>query len=282
VTSPHLGPAAPLREFVIKPSTGWVSINWRELWEARELLYYLVLRDVKVRYKQTVLGVAWAVLQPLFTMFVFTIIFGRFAKIPSDGLPYSVFVFAGLLPWTFFSSNISQASMSLMNQQSLLTKIYLPRLFIPASAVGSGLVDLLVSFVVFALLMAVYRVPVGVGMLAVPVLIALTAAASLGVGLILAAVTVTYRDFRYVVPFLIQSWMYLSPVIYPVSLVPDQWQLLLALNPMAGIIDAFRSALFGLPWNVSTLTVSSLSSLALLGYGLYYFRKTERSFADVA
>ena len=274
--------ATSLRELVIEPRPGWIAINWHELWEARELLYFLVLRDVKVRYKQTVLGVAWAVLQPVFTMLVFTIIFGQFAKIPSDGLPYSIFVFAGLLPWTFFSSNISQASMSLMNQQSLLTKIYLPRLFIPASAVGSGLVDLFVSFVVFGALMLYYGVPVGVGALALPFLVALTAAASLGVGLILAAVTVTYRDFRYVVPFLIQSWMYLSPVIYPVSMVPDKWQPLLALNPMAGIIDAFRSALFGLPWTVTTLCVSSASALVLLGYGLFYFRKTERVFADVA
>ena len=272
----------PVRELVIKPRSGWIPIDWRELWEARELLYFLVLRDVKVRYKQTVLGVAWAVLQPFFTMIVFTVIFGRFAKIPSDGLPYAVFVFAGLLPWTFFSNNISQASMSLMNQQSLLTKIYLPRLFVPASAIGSGIVDLMVSFVVFAGLMLYYGVGVGPRVLVVPFLIALTAAASLGVGLALAALIVTYRDFRYVVPFLVQSWMYLSPVIYPVSMVPEKWQPLLALNPMAGIIDAFRSALLGSPWNLSTLAVSSLSSLVLLAYGLFYFRKTERRFADVA
>ena len=148
------------RILVIRPRSGWIAIDWRELWEARELLYFLVLRDVKVRYKQTVLGVAWAVLQPGFTMIVFTIIFGRFAKIPSDGIPYAVFVFAGLLPWTFFSNNISQASMSLMNQQSLLTKIYLPRVFVPASAIGSGLVDLLVSLMVFGVLLAWYGVPV--------------------------------------------------------------------------------------------------------------------------
>ena len=267
---------------MIRPRVGWIAVDWRELWVSRELLYFLVLRDVKVRYKQTVLGVAWAVLQPLFTMFVFTIIFGRFAKIPSDGMPYAVFVFAGLLPWTFFSNNISQASQSLLNQQSLLTKIYLPRLYIPASAIGSGLIDLLVSFVVFAMLMVYYGVPVGPGLLALPVLVALTAAASLGIGLILAALIVTYRDFRYVVPFLVQSWLYLSPVIYPVSIVPAKYQWLLALNPMAGIIDAFRSALLGLPWNLPTLAVSTLSSVAFLTYGLFYFRKTERSFADVA
>ena len=271
-----------VRRLVIRPRSGWIAIDWRELWESRELLYFLVLRDVKVRYKQTVLGVAWAVLQPLFTMLIFTLIFGRFAKIPSDGVPYALFVFAGLLPWTFFSNNISQASMSLMNQQTLLTKIYLPRLFIPSSSIGSGLIDLLVSFGVFALLMIYYGVGLGPGVLAVPFLVLMTAAASLGIGLWLAALIVTYRDFRYVVPFLVQSWLYLSPVIYPVSMVPPKWQPLLAINPMAGIIDGFRSALLGLPWNYTTIGISSASSLVLLAFGLGYFRKTERSFADVA
>lgn len=275
-------PDHELRRLVIRPRSGWISIDWRELWESRELLYFLVLRDVKVRYKQTVLGVAWAVLQPLFTMLIFTLIFGRFAKIPSDGVPYALFVFAGLLPWTFFSTNISQASMSLMNQQSLLTKIYLPRLFIPSSSIGSGLIDLLVSFGVFTLLMFYYGVGLGPGALAVPFLVLMTAAASLGIGLWLSALIVTYRDFRYVVPFLVQSWMYLSPVIYPVSMVPAKWQPLLAINPMAGIIDGFRSALLGLPWNYTTLGISSVSSIVFLAFGLGYFRKTERGFADVA
>ena len=276
------GVGEPIREHIILPRKGWIAIDWRELWEARELLYYLVLRDVKVRYKQTVLGVAWAILQPLFTMLIFTVIFGRFAKIPSDGMPYAIFVYAGLLPWTFFSSNISQASLSLMNQQSLLTKIYLPRLFIPATSIGTGLVDLAVSSIVFGGLLVYYRIGLGVEVLVVPLLVVLTAAASLGVGLTLAALIVTYRDFRYVVPFLVQSWMYISPVIYPVSMVPEKWQPLLALNPMAGIIDAFRSALLGLPFNLTTLAVSTVSSVLLLTYGLFYFRKTERSFADIA
>ncbi|HEX2542196.1 MAG TPA: ABC transporter permease [Caldimonas sp.] len=271
-----------MRELVIRPRSGWIAIDWRELWDSRELLYFLVLRDVKVRYKQTVLGVAWAVLQPLFAMVIFTVIFGKFAKIPSDGFPYAIFVYAGLMPWTFFSNNISQASQSLLNQQSLLTKIYLPRLFIPASAIGSGLIDLLVSFTVFAGLMLYYGVPIRPGIVVLPLLVLLTAAASLGVGLLLAALIVTYRDFRYVVPFLVQSWLYVSPVIYPVSMVPPEWQALLALNPMAGIIDAFRSALLGSPWNHLTLLISTISSLLLLLYGLFYFRKTERSFADVA
>jgi len=269
-------------EIVIRPRPGWIAINWQELWEARELLYFLVLRDVAVRYKQTVLGVGWAVLQPIFSMLVFTAIFGNFAKMPSDGIPYPLFVYAGLLPWMFFSNAVSGASQSLVNQQALLTKIYLPRLFVPAASVGSGIVDLAVSFVVFALMMVFYRVPVGWNLLLFPLLVLMVALAAIGVGLTLAAVTVTYRDFRYVIPFMIQAWMYLSPVIYPVSLVPQKWQWLLALNPLAGLIDAFRSSLLGKPWNMQTLCISTVSAIVLLIYGLFYFRKTERRFADVA
>ena len=279
---PGLERADEVRPLVIQPRSGWIPIDWRELWEAREILAYLVLRDVKVRYKQTVLGVAWAVLQPLFTMAIFTVIFGRLAGIPSDGLPYAVFVFAGLLPWTYFSNAVNSASGSLLNQQALLTKIYLPRLFLPGTAIGGGLIDLGISFLVFLAIMGWYRVMPSWGFLAVPFLVLLTTAAALGVGLVLAAVTVTYRDFRYVVPFMIQSWMYVSPVIYPVSVVPPQWQWALAINPMVGVIDGFRSALLGLPWNLTTLTVSTLSAFLMLTYGLFYFRKTERRFADIA
>jgi lipopolysaccharide transport system permease protein len=267
---------------LIRPRPGWIAINWRELWESRELLYFLVLRDVKVRYKQTVLGVAWAVLQPVLSMLVFTIIFGRLANMPSEGFPYAIFVYTGLLPWTFFSTAVATASQSLLNQQALLTKIYLPRLFVPSSAMGSGVVDFAVSFAFFLCLMVYYGVSPGWGLLAVPALVGLTIVASLGVGLTLSAVTVTYRDFRYVTPFLIQVWMYLSPVIYPVSIIPSEWQWLLALNPMVGIIDAFRAALLGRPWNLTALGISALSSFALLAYGLFYFRRTERRFADVA
>lgn len=273
---------SPTAETIIRPRPGWISINWRELWESRELLAFLVWRDVSVRYKQTVLGVAWAVLQPVFTMGVFTVIFGNLAKMPSQGVPYPVFVYAGLLPWMFLSTAVTGASQSLVNQQSLLTKIYLPRLFVPAASVGGGLVDFGVSFVVFACLMAWYGLAPGWDALSIPALVLLSVIASLGVGLTLAALTVTYRDFRYVVPFMVQAWMYLSPVIYPVSLVPSRWQLVLAINPMVGVIDGFRSALFGLPWNFPALWVSSLSACALLVFGLFYFRKTERRFADIA
>ncbi|MEO9114775.1 MAG: ABC transporter permease [Gemmatimonadaceae bacterium] len=271
-----------LIETVIRPRPGWISINWRELLESRELLYFLIWRDISVRYKQTVLGIAWAVLQPVFSMLIFTVIFGKLAKMPSDGHPYPVFVYAGLLPWMFFSNAVTGASQSLVNQQSLLTKIYLPRLFVPAASIGGGLVDLGVSFGVFAGLLVIYRVAPGWGILAIPFLILLTVVAALGVGLTLAAITVTYRDFRYVVPFMIQTWMYVSPVIYPVSIVPEKWQGLLALNPMVGIIDGFRSSLLGAAWNTSTLSVSAVSACLLLAYGLFFFRKTERRFADIA
>jgi lipopolysaccharide transport system permease protein len=266
----HPSPAPLL--LTIEPRKGWIGVDWRELWNGRELLYFLVLRDIMVRYKQTALGVAWAALQPLFTMLIFTLIFGHFARLPSDGQPYALFVFAALLPWTFFSNAVSQASLSLINQQALLTKVYLPRAFIPAASIGSGVVDLVVSFMVFAGLMIYYKVAPGWGLLALPGLVLITAVAALGVGLTLAALIVGYRDVRHLVPFMLQCWLYLSPVVYPVSVVPPQWQAWLALNPMAGLIDAYRSALL----------VSALSSMALLVFGLFYFRKVESRFADVA
>jgi lipopolysaccharide transport system permease protein len=277
-----VAPAARRRATLIRPREGWIGIDWRELWEYRELLYVLILRDVTVRYKQTVLGVAWAVLQPVFSMLIFTVIFGRFAHMPSQGQPYPVFVYAGLLPWMFFSNAVTTSSQSLVNQQSLLTKVYLPRLFVPAASIGSGLVDMAISCIVFAGLLVFYRIVPAWSVLAVPLLIVLTVVAALGVGLLLSALTVSYRDFRYVVPFMVQVWLYLSPVIYPVGIVPERWHWLLAINPMVGIIDGFRAALFGSPWNETTLVSSSLSAVLLLVFGLFYFRKTERRFADVA
>jgi lipopolysaccharide transport system permease protein len=276
----HPAPAAV--ELVIRPRPGWIAIDWKELWTSRELLGFLVWRDVKVRYKQAVLGVMWAVLQPLFTMLIFTAIFGKFAKVPSDGVPYAAFVFAGLIPWTFFSNSVTQASQSLINQQSLLTKIYLPRILIPAASIGGALVDLAISFGIFAVILMYYGIVPGWGVLLVPVLLLVTVAATLGIGMALAAITVTYRDFRFVVPFMIQSWLYISPVIYPVSVIPKEWHWALAINPMSGLIEAYRSAFFGLPWDISSLCISVASSVVLLVFGLFYFRKTERRFADIA
>jgi lipopolysaccharide transport system permease protein len=269
-------------ELVIRPRSGWISVDWRELYTSRELLFFLIWRDVKIRYKQTVLGIAWAVIQPLLTMLIFTIIFGRFARIPSENVPYPLFVFAGLVPWTFFSNGVTQAGQSLINQQQMLTKIYFPRLFVPTASVGAFLVDLLISFGIYACLLLFYQVAPSANVVVVPLLIGLMILATLGLGYWLAALTILYRDFRYVLPFLLQVMLYLSPVIYPSSMLSRRFQNLLALNPMCGIIEAFRSSILGTPWNFTGLAISSGMSLALFVFGLYFFRKTERRFADIA
>lgn len=286
-TEPQVEPTqAPVAEdlpvTVIEPRRGWIGIDWRELVGHRELLYFMVWRDVKVRYTQTVLGVVWAVLQPVLTMVIFTVIFGKLVKVPSDGYPYAVFVYAGLLPWTFFSNSLGQGGLSLVNQQGLLTKIYFPRLFVPTSSVGAAMVDFAISFAIYAVVLAVYGIVPGVGIVFLPLLVVLTVMATLGFVYSLSALTVTYRDFRYIIPFMVQVMMYLSPVIYPVSIFPKEYQWVLALNPMAGIIDGYRSAILGKEWNFTTLGVSSAVTVLLFFYGLFYFRKTERRFADIA
>ncbi len=267
---------------IIQPRSGWIPIDWREMWEFRELLFFLIWRDVKVRYKQTVLGAAWAVLQPLSTMVIFTVIFGRFAGIPSENLPYAVFCYAGLLPWTFFANGMAQGGQSLVNQQHLLTKVYLPRLFVPAACVGGGLVDFAISFGVYGVILAWYGIVPSWQIVFLPLLVALTVTAALGFAFTLSALTVSYRDFRYLVPFMVQIMMYLSPVVYPVSLVPERYHWILALNPMAGIIDGYRAAILGRPWNWTTLGISTASACVLLVFGLFHFRRTERKFADIA
>ena len=277
-------PASPATgtETVIRPRKGWINIDWAEIYRYRELLFFLTWRDILVRYKQTVLGVAWSILQPVFMMVVFTVIFGRLAKIDSEGLPYAVYVYAGLLPWTFFSNAVSLSGLSLVSQQALLTKIYFPRLFVPTSSVGAGLVDLAISFLVYGVILAVYGIVPSAGIIWLPLLVVLTVLAALGFGYTLAALTVSYRDFRFLVPFMMQAMMYISPVVYPVTLVPEQYHWLLALNPMTGIIGAFRSAVLGTPWNPTTLIVSTLVTLVLFVFGLFFFRRTERRFADIA
>jgi lipopolysaccharide transport system permease protein len=278
---------ASVTELVVRARPGWIGVDWRELIEFRELLYFLVWRDVKVRYKQTALGVAWAIVVPVFTMLIFTVIFGNYAGMKKElppGLNYAVFVYVGLLPWTFFASAINLGGLSLVNQQALLTKIYFPRLFVPASTVGGALVDMAVSLCVLVIMMCWYHVAPTWDVWALAPLMAVLCLASLGIAFTLSALTVTYRDVRFILPFLVQTWMYLSPVIYPVTIVPAKWQWLLALNPMYGVIDGFRSALLGgnQPWQPLNLTLSTLSSLALFLFGLFYFRKTERRFADIA
>ena len=268
-------------ETVIRPNQRGLALT--EAYARRELLYFLIWRDVKIRYKQTVLGIAWAVLVPVIQLVIFSVIFGWLAGIKPDGdYPYTLFVLAGLVPWTFFAQSVTQGGQSLVNQQQMLTKVYFPRLFVPTGTVGGCFVDFLISFGVYAAVIAWYRFTPSWQVIWVPVLAAWTILASLGAVYLLSALTVAYRDFKYVVPVMIQSLMYLSPVVYPVALVPEQYQWVLGLNPMAGIIDGFRSAILGKPWNMPTLLTSLASTLVLLLVGIMYFRKTERRFADIA
>jgi homopolymeric O-antigen transport system permease protein len=278
-------PTSALPVTVLRPSRGWVSPGLRELWEHRELLYFLVWRDVKVRYKQTLLGAAWAILQPVATMVVFSLFFGRLAKVPSDGVPYPVFSLAGLVPWTFFSQGLAQSANSLVGSQNLLTKVYFPRLAIPTAAVLSGAVDLAFSLPVLLAVMASYGLAPSVRILWLPLLLALAFAAAVGAGLWLSALNVQYRDVRYVLPFLVQLWLLATPIAYPSSLLGEPWRTLYGLNPMAGVVEGFRWALLGrgddLRGPVSLLAASAASALVLLASGVFYFRRMERTFADV-
>ena len=267
---------------VIEPKTGWVPVDFREIWNYRELLYFLTKRDIKVRYKQTVLGGLWAIIQPAFTMLVFTLFFGRLAKIPSDGLPYPIFVYAGLLPWTYFANAVSASGNSLVGSANLITKVYFPRIVVPGSAAFGGLLDFFIALFVLAALMIWYQFLPGPAILLFPFLVALTFLCAVGVGLWLSALNVQYRDIRYAIPFLIQVWMFVSPVIYPVSLVQGKYQWLLALNPMGGVIHAYRACLLGhQPIDWGLLGLSTLIILAVFLGGLYYFRRMEKIFADV-
>jgi lipopolysaccharide transport system permease protein len=274
-------PTAP-QVTIIERRKGWASIDSREIWNYRELLYFLTKRDIKVRYKQTVLGGLWAVIQPAFTMIVFVLFFGRLAKVPSDGLPYPIFVYAGLLPWTYFANAVSASGNSLVGSANLLTKVYFPRLIVPASAALAGLLDFFIALFVLAALMAYYQFIPCAAIFLFPVLVALTFLCAVGVGLWLSALNVQYRDIRYAIPFFIQIWLFVSPVIYPVSLVKERYQWLLAINPMGGVIHAYRASLLGhqsVDWQL--LALSTLIILAIFLGGLYYFRRMERSFADV-
>jgi lipopolysaccharide transport system permease protein len=266
---------------IIEPKKGWIPFDFREVWKFRELFYFLTKRDIKVRYKQTVLGGLWAIIQPVLTMIVFTIFFGRLAKIPSDGIPYPIFVYAGLLPWTYFANALSASGNSLVGSANLVTKVYFPRLIIPASASLSGLLDLFIAMLVLGALMAYYQFLPGMGILLFPFLVSLTFLCAVGVGLWLSALNVEYRDIRYAIPFLIQIWMFVSPVIYPISILEEKYQWLLALNPMAGLINAYRASLLGhQPIDWQLLFISTIIILCLFISGLFYFRRMEKSFAD--
>lgn len=272
----------PAETFVIEPPRGWHALDLREVWRYRELLYFLAWRDIKVRYKQTAIGLLWVILQPFLTMVVFSIIFGRLMNVPTDGEPYPVFSFVALLPWTFFAGALMRASVSLVSDASLISKIYFPRIILPFAAILSSLVDVAVSFLVLLGIFAFYDITPSAGVLAIPLLLVLAFLAAFAFGLWLSALNVKYRDVTHAVPFLIQFWFFLTPVVYPSSIIPEGFRFLYSLNPMAGVIEGFRWALIGeqsLP--VDSLLSSAAVVLVVLLGGLFYFRRMEYEFADV-
>jgi lipopolysaccharide transport system permease protein len=278
----HKTPGTALPLTILEPGLAGGANAWQEVWSYRELLYFLVWRDLKVRYKQTALGAAWAVIQPLATMVVFSVFFGRLAGMPSDGVPYPLFSYAALVPWTYFASAVAAAAASLVGSQNLISKVYFPRLIVPLAAVTTPLVDATIALSVIGVLMAWYGVVPAVSIVALPLFALLAVVTAVGVGLWLAALNVEYRDVRYVLPFLIQFGLFVTPVAYPSSLVPAQWRALYSLNPMATVIEGFRWALVGTPAPSGVMiAASSLAAIVLLTAGLWHFHRTERSFADV-
>ena len=266
---------------VITPSAGNAP-GLADMWDQRELLYYLALRDVSVRYKQTVLGIAWAFLQPVLPAIVFTVFFGNLAKMPSEGIPYALFSFAGLLPWTFFSSGVSQAATSLVNSTNLFTKVYFPRVFIPLASIVTAGFDALVSSLVLVALMLYFRVPPSANMLFLPLVLAIAVAFTIGTSACLSAFAIRYRDVRYIIPFMIQMLLFLCPVAYPASIVPEKWRLLWAINPMVAAVEGFRWSILGTPLDLRTMLIGGITAPLVLVLGVKYFQKVESTFADVA
>lgn len=269
------------RRIAVDAEVSVSNLGLTEFWRYRELLYFLTWRDVKLRYKQTLLGAAWAIIQPLFAMLLFTLVFAGLARIPSDNIPYPLFAYAGLLPWTFFANAITGSANSLVGSANLVTKVYFPRLIIPAAPVLAGLVDLAIAFLLLIPLLIHYRVSITWQLLVLPLFIVWATLLAFGVGTLMAALNVRYRDIRYALPFLIQLWLFASPVIYPFSLVPARWRWVGMLNPMTGIIEGFRSALFGLPFDWTAIAVSIMVSLLIAVLSVFYFRRVEDNFADI-
>lgn len=268
---------------IIEPRRGWRAVDFGELWQYRELLFVLVWRDVKVRYKQTVLGTIWAILPPVFTMVIFSVVLGKLANLSFEAGPYPIVLFAGMLPWTLFSTSVAKAGDSLVSQSHLLTKIYFPRLLVPTASIGSTLVDFLLSCGVYVCLMLYFNHLPGVSVALLPFLVGLTAMMALGIGYILSSLAISYRDFRFIIPFMLQAWFFLSPVIFPVSLIPQDYRWVLPLiNPMTGVITAFRYALLGAPMEWWWLGVSVIFAIVVFIFGIYNFRRVERRFADIA
>jgi lipopolysaccharide transport system permease protein len=267
---------------LVKPSKGWIPLKLGELWNYRELIYFLTWRDIKVRYKQTVLGAAWAVIQPFFTMVVFSLFFGKLAKVPSDGIPYPIFAYTALVPWTFFANGLSQSSNSLVGNANLIKKVYFPRLVIPVSSVIGGAVDFVLAFIVLVGMMLVYGIFPTTNIVWLPLLLLLTLVSALGVGLWLSAMNVQFRDVRYTVPFLTQFWLFATPIAYPSSLLSEPWRTLYGINPMVGVVEGFRWVLLGADTAPGPIIiVSALVALAFLVSGAFYFRRMEKTFADV-
>lgn len=277
----HSAIVQPQHQIVIDADAGDSAVDFGEVWRFRELLYFLIWRDIKIRYKQTALGAVWAIVQPLFAMLLFTLFFGKLARIPSDGIPYPVFAYAGLLPWTFFANAVTNSSNSLIGSSSLITKVYFPRVIIPAAAVAAGLLDLAIAFVLLIPLVIYYGIQPTASILLLPVFVLLTTTLAIGVGLWSAALNVKYRDVRYALPFLIQLWLFASPVIYPLSLIPAKWRLILLLNPMTGFIEGFRSSLFGRAFDISAIATGVVVTLVVLLIAVFTFRRIEDTFADV-
>lgn len=267
---------------VIEPKKSYFGINLRELWNYHELLYFLAWRDIKVRYKQTILGVSWAILQPLLMMLLFSLFFGKLAGLPSDGVPYPLFAFAGLLPWTFFASAATTSGNSIVNSSNLITKVYFPRLLVPTAAIVAALLDFAITFIVLGALLVYYRVTLTWSILMLPVLIALLTILTLAFGVLMSALNVKYRDIKFALPFLIQLWFFASPIIYPSSMVPERWRWILALNPMTGIIEGFRASLFARkPFDWMMIMISAAVSLLLLVLSVVMFKRMEKTFADI-
>jgi lipopolysaccharide transport system permease protein len=280
--APEVGRELPDEPVVrIRPSRGWVPLDLKAVWDYRELFYFMIWRDLKLRYRQTALGVVWVILQPLATMIVFTFLFGRLAGLPSEGVPYALFAFAGLLPWLFFSGSISRSSNSVVGSANLITKVYFPRVIVPAAAIGAVLVDFAVSFAVMFALMFWYGVALTWHILLLPALVLLIAMLALGVGMWASALNVRYRDIGVIIPFVVNLGMFVTPVIYPLSLIPERWRWLFRLNPLTGIIEGFRAALFGRAFDWASLGISAAITIVVFIWAAYSFRRMERDFADI-
>ena len=265
---------------IIEPRAGWVPLDLRDVWAYREVLYFLTLRDLKVRYKQTLFGIAWVMMQPLLTTLIFTIFLGKLAKVPSDGVPYSLFIFVGLLPWGFFSGSVISSGNSLVSNAHIITKVYFPRLIIPAATIGARLVDFFIGFIIFLGMMLFYHVHLSMNVLLAPVLFVVTVVLTFAIGTLASSINVKYRDVGIMLPVLMQLWMFLSPVLFPSRLMPEKWRLLYSLNPLVGIVDGFRSALLGTPFNWPAICISVAVAAITLIVALYFFRRMERGFAD--